>query len=324
VDRQVTNLDRFELFFPERRQFFRENADFFYNFGYQTIRPFFSRRIGLNTAIFGGIRMSGNLDENWRLGVMDIQTQKDENFGMSADNFGVFTLQRKILDRSNISLIFVNIQKLNTPESTSSDPTFNRNLGMEYNYFSKDNLWDGKLLFMQSFSPLEVKQASVFASHIGHQTTRWNWRIQQEYVSENYSAEVGFVPRNNYIELETKGGHLIYTKSKTSLLSHGPSVARTYYFDTSFDKKDESTAFKYNFNFKNRSRLSIGLQNQFIQLLSNFDPLRTGIYELQAGTEHRWNSYTISYDAKPQNRFTYSLEALRSGYYNQGKRTAFL
>jgi hypothetical protein len=47
VDRQVTNLDRFELFFPERRQFFLENGDMFNNFGYSTIRPFFSRRIGL-------------------------------------------------------------------------------------------------------------------------------------------------------------------------------------------------------------------------------------------------------------------------------------
>ena len=50
VDRQVTNLDRFELFFPERRQFFLENGDLFANFGYATIRPFFSRRIGLGYA----------------------------------------------------------------------------------------------------------------------------------------------------------------------------------------------------------------------------------------------------------------------------------
>ena len=41
VDQQVTNLDRFELFFTERRQFFLENADLFANFGYENIRPFF-------------------------------------------------------------------------------------------------------------------------------------------------------------------------------------------------------------------------------------------------------------------------------------------
>jgi outer membrane receptor for ferrienterochelin and colicin len=124
--------------------------------------------------------------------------------------------------------------------------------------------------------------------------------------------------------LETRGGHLVYTQKETPLLSHGPSVERTYYFDTSFEKKDQTTEFNYLFNFKNRSRFSLGFQNQFIELLSDFDPLRTGKAELQKGTEHRWNSITLSYDAKPQNRFTYSLKALTGGYYNKGKRSAFL
>jgi hypothetical protein len=47
VDEQVTNLDRFEIFFPERRQFFLENADLFASFGQERLRPFFSRRIGI-------------------------------------------------------------------------------------------------------------------------------------------------------------------------------------------------------------------------------------------------------------------------------------
>jgi hypothetical protein len=59
VDRQVTNLDRFELFFTERRQLFLENGDQFSNFGYSGIRPFFSRRIGLNAPIQFGARLSG-------------------------------------------------------------------------------------------------------------------------------------------------------------------------------------------------------------------------------------------------------------------------
>lgn len=41
VDEQVTNLDRFEIFFPERRQFFLENVDLFADFGTDRIRPFF-------------------------------------------------------------------------------------------------------------------------------------------------------------------------------------------------------------------------------------------------------------------------------------------
>jgi hypothetical protein len=34
VDEQVTNLDRYEIFFPEKRQFFLENSDIFEEFGY--------------------------------------------------------------------------------------------------------------------------------------------------------------------------------------------------------------------------------------------------------------------------------------------------
>jgi len=324
VDQQVTNLDRFELFFPERRQFFLENADLFSNFGYKTIRPFFSRRIGLNVPIVGGIRLSGNLNEKCRIGVMDVQTQKDELLGLDAENFGVFTLQKKVLDRSNISVLFVNKQNLNRNQPSSEKNHFNRNVGIEYNYFSQDNLWDGKLLFLKSFSSIEDQDGAVFASHIGYQSTRWNWRVQQEYVPNDYSAEVGFVPRTNYIKLEADGGHLVFTKKETPLLSHGPALEQTYYFNTSFDKRDRITSINYLFNFKNRSRLSFRFQEQFIQLQSDFDPLRTGIATLKKETEHQWSSLSVSYDAKPQNRFTYSLEGLTGGYYQKGKRNALL
>ena len=324
VDQQVTNLDRFELFFPERRQFFLENADLFSNFGYRSIRPFFSRRIGLNSPIQAGVRLSGNLDENWRIGLMDIQTRQDEALNFAAENFGVVTLQRKVFDRSDISAIFVNKQAIGLNENQNNASKYNRNIGLEYNYFSADNFWNGKLLFLKSLSSIASEQGEVFASHIGYQSTRWNWRIQQEYISGDYSAEVGFIPRNNYIKLQATGGYLYYTKKDIPLLSHGPRAGRTYYFDTDFDKKDETQQFDYLFNFKDRSRFTLGIRRQHIELLSDFDPLQTLISKLASGTKHQWNSFTISYDAKPQKRFTYSAEVITGGYYDNGKRNAFL
>jgi hypothetical protein len=71
VDRQQTNLDRFELFFPEKRQFFLENSDLFANLGTNNLRPFFSRRIGLTSPIQAGARLSGKIGNKWRIGVMD-------------------------------------------------------------------------------------------------------------------------------------------------------------------------------------------------------------------------------------------------------------
>ena len=322
IDRQVTNLDRFELFFPERRQFFLENADLFSNFGYQTIRPFFSRRIGLNVPIIGGVRISGNLDEKWRLGLMTIQTQKDENLNLSANNFSVLSLQKKVFDRSNLNLIYVSKQELNSFDIRNFNSSYNQNIGLEFNYFSEDNFWNGKLLYLKSFDNEEFNKGSVFASHIGYQSINWNLLLQQEYISEDYFAEVGFVPRKNYIKIQAKAAYLNYTKDKTSLLSHGPSLNQTYFFDTLFESKDKLTTLQYRFNFINRSRLSISFQNQFVKLLSDFDPLRTGISELKADSEHTWNNFTISYNSKPQNRFTYSLETIAGGYYSKGKRKA--
>ena len=324
VDQQVTNLDRFELFFPERRQFFLENADLFSNFGYRSIRPFFSRRIGLNAPIQSGVRLSGNLDKNWRIGLMDIQTRQDEELNFAGENFGVVTLQRKVFDRSDISAIFVNKQAVSLNENQNNTSEYNRNIGLEYNYFSADNLWNGKLLFLKSLSPIASQQGEVFASHIGYQSTRWNWCVQQEYISGDYSAEVGFIPRNNYIKIQATGGYLYYTKKDILLLSHGPRVGRTYYFDTDFDKKDQTQQFDYLFNFKDRSRFTLGIRRQHIELLSDFDPLQTLISKLASGTKHQWNSFTISYDAKPQSRFTYSAEVITGGYYDNGKRNAFL
>ncbi|MEL6652947.1 MAG: DUF5916 domain-containing protein [Bacteroidota bacterium] len=83
VDEQVTNLERFNLFFPEKRNFFLENSDLFSSFGIPPTRPFFSRQIGLELLpdgqpvpipILFGARLTGNLTDKLRIGILDVQT----------------------------------------------------------------------------------------------------------------------------------------------------------------------------------------------------------------------------------------------------------
>jgi hypothetical protein len=142
VDRQVTNLDRFELFFPERRQFFLENGDLFANFGYQNLRPFFSRRIGLDAPIIAGARLSGKLNKDWRIGVMNMQTEKNLEKGLPGQNFTVIALQRKVFKRSNIGIMAINKQSpAGFSDTLPGKPInqYNRNLGLEYNLASSNN-----------------------------------------------------------------------------------------------------------------------------------------------------------------------------------------
>ncbi len=324
VDQQVTNLDRFELFFPERRQFFLENADLFANFGYENIRPFFSRRIGLNNPILGGIRLSGNIDEKWRVGLLDIQTQAEEEKGLPAENFGVFSLQRKVLDRSSIGMIFVNKQSLGDLEDTkTTSEEYNRNLGLEYNYFSVDNLWNGKLMYLKSFSPGSTDDDAIFAGNLTYNDNNFLGRVQTEYVGENYNAEMGYVPRTHYYKFDTSLRYLFFPSQDSKILSHGPLFGSNQYFNFDGVGVDRGTQLGYEVNFKNRSEMVLTFENQFIVLQNPFDPIRTGIQSLGALTEHRWNSINLAYDSKPQSLFTYALESSYGGYFQDGKRWLF-
>jgi hypothetical protein len=324
VDQQVTNLDRFELFFPERRQFFLENADLFANFGYENIRPFFSRRIGLNNPIVGGIRLSGNIDEKWRVGLLDIQTQAEKEKGLPAENFGVFSLQRKVLDRSSIGMIFVNKQSLGKLEDTKTTAgEYNRNLGLEYNYFSADNLWNGKLMYLKSFSPNLSDDDAIFAGNLTYNDNNFLGSVQAEYVGENYNAEVGYVPRTHYYKFDTTLRYLFFPSQDSKVLSHGPLVGSIRYFNFDGLGIDRGTQLGYELNFKNRSEMVFTFENQFIVLQNPFDPIRTGIRSLEALTEHRWSSVNLEYNSKPQSLFTYALKSSYGGYFQDGKRWLF-
>ena len=324
VDQQVTNLDRFELFFPERRQFFLENADLFSNFGYNNIRPFFSRRIGLENPILGGIRLSGNIDEKWRIGLLDIQTQEEKKKGIPAENFGVFSLQRKVLDRSSIGMIFVNKQSLGDLEDTKNKSgEYNRNLGLEYNYFSADNLWNGKLMYLKSLSPKVSDDDAIYASNLTYNNNHFLGSLQAEYVGRNYNAEVGYIPRTHYYKFDTTFKYLFFPGQDSKVLSHGPLIGSIQYFNFDGMGIDRRTELGYEVNFKKRSEMVLTFENQFIVLQNPFDPIRTGIRNLEARTEHRWNTVNIEYNSKPQSLFTYSLKSSYGGYFQNGKKVLF-
>ena len=322
VDQQIVNLDRFELFYPEKRQFFLENADLFANFGYDNIRPFFSRRIGLDVPIHAGVRVSGNLNENWRMGLMDMQTASDEETGLPSQNFAAVSFQRKVFSQSSIGLMFVNKESIKYPEDTDEFnelyPKYNRNLGLEYNLASYNNLWTGKAFVFKSFSPDDAGNGFTQAANIEYKTQNWNFGVKEEYVDKDYRAEVGFVPRKEYFKVNPFLGYLFYPKKNKTLLSHGPKWTSIYYFDKDFNKTDNLNLLQYYLNFRNRSSFRLTLINEYVELLEPFDPTGTGKPELPAGSKHHWNALRMNYGSKPQSMFTYSIGGRVGGYYQDG------
>ncbi|MDN5213465.1 DUF5916 domain-containing protein [Fulvivirgaceae bacterium BMA12] len=316
VDRQVTNLSRFELFFPERRQFFIENSDLFANFGFTSMRPFFSRRIGLESPITAGARLSGKINKNWRIGAMNIQTGKVDSVALPAQNFSVLSLQRQVFSRSNISAMIINKQSVDyEPENDSAAfSKYNRLVALEYNLASTDNLWKGKFLLHKTFS--ENSRSKDFAHGVNLEYNSRNLRAEWNYeiVGENFNPEVGFVPRRGYIKINPEVEYKFFPNSRT-IVTHGPEIETTLFFDQSFDFLDRTSTLEYNVSFINRSQATLWVRDDFVTLIDDFDPTNSGGEQLPAGTTYQWNSIGFGYESTQAHLFTYLFEIRQGGYF---------
>jgi hypothetical protein len=328
VDRQVPNLSRFELFFPERRQFFLENRDLFAMFGFPSTRPFFSRRIGLarnpktgiNTTvpILAGARLSGKINQKWRIGGISMQTRSqrwDETASLPAANYSVLTLQRKVFDRSTIGGIFTN--KFNfsqRPDTTEQQPTpnWNRVAGLEYNLYSKDNRWEGEWYWHRSMSPDPKKRGNSAASFIGYNDRNIEARLGYLYVDSNFTADAGFVNRvgiqNVYPALKGR----IFPTNGGKINSWGAGVEGDLTFSLTGQPTDRDLYYYGEIELTNQSGINIGYFRSYTYLFQPFDPT---------------NLYNIGTLPLPPNR-GYAYQGMRgeifsSSTYDLQGRTAF-
>jgi hypothetical protein len=194
ADTQQINLTRFSLFFPEKREFFLENADLFKfgksGSGFRSQRdliPFFSRRIGLSQGevvpILGGARLSGRVGQ-YRLGMISMQADDFEE--TPSTNFSVVRVSRDILSKSDIGGIFVN--------KHVNDGYNNRTYGVDANLNFLRYLDISSYLLKTDTSGISGKDKAADLN------VEWNdpfWNIKGEYltIQDNFNPEVGFVPR---------------------------------------------------------------------------------------------------------------------------------
>ncbi|MBM3781976.1 MAG: carbohydrate binding family 9 domain-containing protein [Acidobacteria bacterium] len=196
VDDQQVNLTRFSLFFPEKRDFFLENSNFFTmgtgpSFTTTQVQTdlFFSRRIGLSPTgqavpIIGGARLAGKAGRN-NIGVLNIQT--DSAFGRPGDNFFVSRYSRDILRRSRVGAVFIN-------KDQSGTGYFNRTMGVDANFALGRSLQVSSYL-AKTETPGKVGNDMAMYGRIAYRDPKWNLYVNYLDVQENFNAEAGFVQR---------------------------------------------------------------------------------------------------------------------------------
>jgi hypothetical protein len=309
VDAQVTNIDRFELFFPEKRQFFLENSDLFAGFGAHNVTPFFSRRIGLDAPVLAGARLSGKIGNDWRIGFMNMTTQKTSEF--LSRNFTVASIQKKVFTRSNIGFIFVNKEYFNEP---SNQNLFNRVAGIDYNLASSDNIWTGKFFYHHSFHPEKTDKQFAQGASLKFSKKHFAAQFGQRSIGENYIAETGFVTRTGYHHFGPEISYLFLPNKQ--IVSHGVKFESNLYYDTEFEMLDKENRYSYEFVFHDRSQFKVGYKDFYIRLENDFDPTHISDYTLPAGSEYNYGFAFMNYRSTRKTMFNWEFEAVKGTFFN--------
>ncbi len=194
VDEQQINLDRFNLFFPEKRPFFLENAGLFAVGDSGEAELFFSRRIGIGSEgdlipILGGARLTGKAGQT-NIGFLTMQTEKVGDLAPT-NNFTVARVRQDLANRSYVGGMFVNRQ-------ASGDLA----IGGDYNHtFGFDGRWGiGPYMDISGFAAATSTpglEGDAYAFKIGARYDSEAWLLQANYteLGENFNPEVGFLAR---------------------------------------------------------------------------------------------------------------------------------
>jgi len=350
VDRQVVNLTRFEVNFPERRQFFLENTDLFATPGFVETRPFFSRRIGLAQDTLGnlekvpilyGARVSGKLGPDWRVGLLNTQTQKDNSLGLPDQNYTVAVVQRQIFERSNIDFVFINKQSLGLDKydsnrfyhhsiirenyTTNGDTLiqlnkFNRVIGSDFNLFTKNNRWNSDIYYFRSLDDFNDDKNYAYGAFLGYFSRNLSAFIGHENLGKNYNAESGYIPQrdvypgyaNGFIRIENP----IYPKSK-KIVNIRPGYG--YNFTMTPDGKVTDRNFSADVGVSYYSTAGFGISySKIYQVLPKpFNLLYPkGDSTFLAGQEYTWQEVAIGYNSDTRKLFTWDAGILYGSFYS--------
>ena len=329
VDQQVTNLTRFAINFPEKRSFFLENSDLFSNLGVSGINPFYSRRIGSNSDIQFGLKLSGNISSKTRVGFLDIQTEKDN--GQSSQNFGALVAEHQLTKNFTTTGFVINRQET-TGFNLKND--YNRVAGVNVNYKSDNNKWTGLLNYGKSFNDGVSNDNSFYNASIYFNKREFNFNSSVRKLEKNYITDVGFTPRlYNYDAindvtvregyLQTSSG-IEYEKFYENSDKINSVRFINYGLNNYFDINGKLTQTQHFINssifFKNLSSVYYVVNYDNIDLKYGFDPLGKG-NSLTPG-KYNFGVLKVGYNSANNQKLRYQVNVQKGTYYNGNRTTA--
>jgi len=200
ADEQQVNLDRFNLYFPEKRPFFLENAGQFTVGNSGEAQLFFSRRIGIGEdgdviPINGGARVSGKIGEHTNVGFLYMSSEGVE--GIAPENsFTVARVNQELGKRSSLGAIFVERNGDGSyilPDSMDKNRTYGIDGRLAIGDFTLINAWLSK-----TDTPGLDDDDFAYSIKGNYDSPQWSHGIGYTEVQNNFNPEVGFLSRSDY------------------------------------------------------------------------------------------------------------------------------
>ena len=318
VDERQVNLTRFNLFFPEKREFFLEGAanfDFTQPRNLDVPTMFFSRRIGLEKGqvvpIDVGARLTGKVGD-FDIGALNIGTDGSDLSSVESTDFSVLRIKRDVLSRSRIGMIYTDRSKSLVGEGANTlygvDGTFNFLDDIQISTFAA-----------KSESPGFSGDDESYMANFNYNGDRYGFRSGYLVVEDNFNPEVGFKRRNNFKQYE---GNLRFSPRPASIESvrqlSFEAQTRSYWSATSGALETRRHELIFNTQFENGDQFRATTHDEFEMLTRGFQiapkvSLLPGTYD--------FSSHEISYSLGPQRNVSGRL-SYRFGDFWSGTNSA--
>ncbi len=329
VDNRQVNLDRFNLFFPERRAFFNNDADLFQfgnigSFGNaassdaaeQNGRPYFSRKIGIGgngapVDIDYGSRISGRVGR-WNIGTLAIQ--QDGYGDVDPSTIFVSRISANVLAESNLGMIY-----------TDGDPTSNLHnsvYGADFRYLNtrlpSGTALEGDAWYMQSDTPgLSGDNAAWGLGIRSPNNQGWKGGLGVKEIQNNFNPAIGFVNNAGIRDYRADVGYTMFRPgSYLQQVQFSVDAQRVNYIDGGLQtERVRYTIFEANNNTRDNLRLRISTNKEVVRAPFKVysEPGRQVV--IQPGS-YQFNRRGFRMQTANQRPLSFLLNGGFGGYYN--------
>lgn len=268
--------------------------------------------------LIGGVRLSGKLTNDLRIGILNIQTAEDAENEIPSNNNTMVALQQRVFSRSNIGAFFINKQSFKDYDFLEPGDIYNRVLGVDYNLASRDNTWNGKFFTHKSFQPGDNTGNYATGTTMRYNTRTLNIFAKSVFIDEDFRSDLGFIRRTDIFKTILSVERVFWPK-KGIVQNHSVQFFPNIRWSPSRDflNTDYDFQARYEVQFNNQSQARAEFGNTYTFLFDGFDPTGTeGALELPGNQGYHYNAVEVGYQSDQRKLFSYDLQSSIGRFFN--------